>query len=364
MTSGNKNFSAGYITHTLDWSGDDDPVFKKAINRYSKSRLLQINPWATINQLDGTPFLSRINGRWVKFTAHDSQVLDMQLAARAAVAVRRHSFNVGVSAAEFAKTVALIANAARGVSDILTGIHSAAFRYSHNGGSLARGSNRGLANDLMSTQEFIQSLWLQARYGWRPLLSDAYNVGEAAATLLTSPTPWSTVSSNVFVPLEFTIEGYTKIFAFGQAQYSKRLKFRLKGDPSIPTHLGLNDPLSILWELLPYSFVLDWFVPIGSFLKSYEGLSGVDAETILNTRERVRVDGVDVAGDGGAIGVLPYRESSFSFNRTSPSLESLIPSVLPVMSMGEAFRGQPGVNRVLDSIALIGNTVSKLLRLH
>jgi hypothetical protein len=30
------------------------------------------------------------------------------------------------------------------------------------------------------------------------------------------------------------------------------------------------NPASIAWELLPYSFVADWFVDIGSFLRSVE----------------------------------------------------------------------------------------------
>jgi hypothetical protein len=30
------------------------------------------------------------------------------------------------------------------------------------------------------------------------------------------------------------------------------------------------NPLSITWELIPYSFVVDWFVDIGSYLRNFE----------------------------------------------------------------------------------------------
>jgi hypothetical protein len=30
--------------------------------------------------------------------------------------------------------------------------------------------------------------------------------------------------------------------------------------------LGLLDPLSVAWEILPWSFVVDWFYPVGTFL--------------------------------------------------------------------------------------------------
>jgi len=32
--------------------------------------------------------------------------------------------------------------------------------------------------------------------------------------------------------------------------------------------IGLVNPAAILWELVPYSFVVDWIVPIGQFLEN------------------------------------------------------------------------------------------------
>jgi hypothetical protein len=46
---------------------------------------------------------------------------------------------------------------------------------------------------------------------------------------------------------------------------------------------GLLDPASVAWELLPFSFVADWFIPIGSYLakRSFaQSLKGTFVKTI------------------------------------------------------------------------------------
>jgi hypothetical protein len=32
--------------------------------------------------------------------------------------------------------------------------------------------------------------------------------------------------------------------------------------------LGLTDPFQVLWEITPFSFVFDWFLPVGAFLEN------------------------------------------------------------------------------------------------
>lgn len=49
--------------------------------------------------------------------------------------------------------------------------------------------------------------------------------------------------------------------------------------------LGLNRPLTTAWELVPFSFVFDWFVPIGNALKEVErlGLNLVDEASVTKS---------------------------------------------------------------------------------
>lgn len=44
---------------------------------------------------------------------------------------------------------------------------------------------------------------------------------------------------------------------------------------NIAQQLGLTNPVSLAWELMPYSFVVNWFVDIGSFLSQFDAFSGL-----------------------------------------------------------------------------------------
>jgi len=42
------------------------------------------------------------------------------------------------------------------------------------------------------------------------------------------------------------------------------------------TQFGLSDPLTVAWELIPFSFVVDWFVPIGNTLQGLTSGFGLE----------------------------------------------------------------------------------------
>lgn len=39
----------------------------------------------------------------------------------------------------------------------------------------------------------------------------------------------------------------------------------------VPKLLGFTNPAAVLWEATPFSFVVDWFLPIGDYLKTLDG---------------------------------------------------------------------------------------------
>lgn len=54
----------------------------------------------------------------------------------------------------------------------------------------------------------------------------------------------------------------------------------------LATQLGLTNPVAIAWELVPLSFVVDWFYDVGGFLNSFDtfyGLEIVDGGTFTKT---------------------------------------------------------------------------------
>jgi hypothetical protein len=47
--------------------------------------------------------------------------------------------------------------------------------------------------------------------------------------------------------------------------------------------LGIFNPLLIGWELVPFSFVVDWFIPVGSYLEGIDALLGYDSFSYSNS---------------------------------------------------------------------------------
>lgn len=59
----------------------------------------------------------------------------------------------------------------------------------------------------------------------------------------------------------------------------KRIKFHYRVDNEILrtlSQLSLTNPLEVAWELVPFSFVVDWMLPIGDYLSNMSALHGIE----------------------------------------------------------------------------------------
>lgn len=57
---------------------------------------------------------------------------------------------------------------------------------------------------------------------------------------------------------------------------------------------GLTDPASIVWERIPYSFVVDWFLPIGNFLQSRALAQAVKGTFVRTATRRLKASGATI----------------------------------------------------------------------
>jgi hypothetical protein len=48
--------------------------------------------------------------------------------------------------------------------------------------------------------------------------------------------------------------------------------------------LGFVNPAVIAWELVPFSFVVDWFVPVGNFLSQWTDFVGLSLQNGYTTK--------------------------------------------------------------------------------
>lgn len=124
------------------------------------------------------------------------------------------------------------------------------------------------------------NLWLEYSYGWRPLLNDIYGAAELLAQVHTQSRPhWVTSTdkaSRLYVGSNSS-EGVIAS-ASGEANVKSRCQIGFDVSSSFLDGLkstGISNPALLAWELLPYSFVIDWFIPVGGFLERLNATSGL-----------------------------------------------------------------------------------------
>jgi len=132
----------------------------------------------------------------------------------------------------------------------------------------------------------VPDRWLELQYGWKPLMSDiigscnALNKsidaderviirvhGKAAESYTKKWVKTTDFMPYVYQDVEDKIDHYVKVMM----AYHQRnpLLASLSG-------LGLTNPAEIIWERIPYSFVVDWFLPVGNWLSAFDADLGFD----------------------------------------------------------------------------------------
>jgi hypothetical protein len=136
----------------------------------------------------------------------------------------------------------------------------------------------------------IGNAWLELQYGWKPLLSDVYGSMETLAKITTAGNPntiyqkgsgssrrtvESTTTQNYLTSGE---SGVDKCIRYTKSYVSVRMGVLYSRSSPVLSSLasvGITNPILLGWELLPYSFVVDWFLPIGNYLESLDATLGL-----------------------------------------------------------------------------------------
>lgn len=134
--------------------------------------------------------------------------------------------------------------------------------------------------------ESASSAWLAVQYGWRPFVADVYAIAqtfEQQANNFSSPLVKKRAQATTsYVPSDTVYSsggGSVRLGVEASCTYAINSPL-LYGLNSV----GLLNPLSIAWELVPLSFVIDWFLPIGRALSSLTQGAGLSFKTGYITR--------------------------------------------------------------------------------
>lgn len=207
----------------------------------------------------------------------------------------------------------------------------------------------------LTPDKALANEWLSLQYGWKPLLADVYNSAEVLAALsedrrarVTSSKSyrWSSITHSDLwnqVPArrhEFGI--YTRKYVYVFSHSNEVLK-----DLSA---VGVTNPASVAWELLPWSFVLDWFIPVGQYIDLWDASLGLTFEKgCVTSFKKVRVR-YSVNGTKQGAGITYHTNGNGSWLRVECSRSAIANFPLP---HPPSFEPHITANRGASSLALL-----------
>lgn len=196
---------------------------------------------------------------------------------------------------------------------------------------------------------------LAVQYGVRPLAQDCFGV-VAALDKQFNGVPITTVKSKVQETYHIN-EYWANTSSYGNSHHATGQVFygamaRLDMSPSFgaiktAAELGFTNPAQLAWELVPFSFVVDWFLPLGDYFSQLDGLVGCEVKgysVSLLTKIRVRWTGWDPPGAN--------RQSAWisHYNRTTLSRGA---SLTVPFAKFPSFKNPLGRDHVLNALSLL-----------
>lgn len=131
--------------------------------------------------------------------------------------------------------------------------------------------------------------WLDFHFGWEPLMGDIYS------TVLALKAP-PLLETKVRATASGTqVDRGTSLTPWGvwRTEYTFQCRWLMQAYVSVsnPNHhlanqMGLVNPLTVAWEIVPFSFLVDWFIPIGSYLGSFSDFYGLTLRDAFTTNSR------------------------------------------------------------------------------
>lgn len=265
MTTGNVKVGS-HSTEVLllkSWSGADDPK-KRAENPYTMTSIRNIRTRSKRYRLgvyQDSP-LWYDSTDWNPWVSNWDANAELALLSKLADQLRDGSPNLGANLGEWDQIVSSFRNL---MSATVSGWRS--FRRGRFGDAFRHWSRFGSGGGRQRLRVAdVSDAHLALTYGWCPLAQDIKALcdyiearNNPARSLIYRQSKHLTFSN-----VDCSTVGYFKIPASGRLGVS--IKYTLKERLSAARSMGLLNPVAVAWELVPFSFVVDWFVPIGTYL--------------------------------------------------------------------------------------------------
>lgn len=205
--------------------------------------------------IPNTFLTSQFNSIW---TAQTELALQSKLLEK----IKGHQFNIGVALAEVDKlagsVISTISDLSKGVVLLAQGKYA---QFARLFGAVP--PSRKTHRRLRATD--VSGRFLELRYCWEPTIKDAFDACKAFEQISNGPRQIRFRKGKRVVRSSFYNTNYCRV---NQAIEARRAYiFEMYEEMGVARQLGLANPLSIVWERMPYSFVIDWFIPVGTYLE-------------------------------------------------------------------------------------------------
>jgi hypothetical protein len=123
------------------------------------------------------------------------------------------------------------------------------------------------------------------------------------------------------------------------------------------TALGLTNPLAVVWEKVPYSFVVDWFIPISDYLSTLDATQGLvfmkGCKTTFVKGRSTRIEvGKEYESGGNHHSMVQHDVAHWERIRVTRESLGTFPS--PVFP---SFKSPLGVRHALNALALMAQKI-------
>lgn len=185
----------------------------------------------------------------------------------------------------------------------------------------------------------LSDLWLEYQYGWRPLIADIFNAAEDLPKAYSnkdlkvdvrvrgSHETRNSVPNARFVGIPTSSIG---LWLTDNCVAIKRIQYvaRIHGSIRVAETTGVLNPASVAWELVPFSFIVDWILPIGDYIANLGTASlASGSELCMTTTEIRRCVGVSPRPNGTSDVSVSALGNSFSEQKTISRIKGSLPMV-------------------------------------
>jgi hypothetical protein len=229
--------------------------------------------------------------------------------------IKGHSFNAAVTGSQLGELASMVTRTASSFGRSIMALKHGDFATAARCLGTSPRPSRLKPND-------VGGRWLELQYGWLPSLQDIHAYAKALEAVANGPnkTRFYAVEGN-----HVTTYNFDNIAGLGSDSYQLRCKygrsycFEQYEELSLSRQLGLLDPLSVIWELAPYSFVVDWFVPIGDWLEALNQVSSLTGRWLITDFAEWST-GIKY-GHEGSFGYCPYHLVPFQGAQSHPTIK-------------------------------------------